>query len=145
MKIATTGLSKEVPAKFSDTCSVSTDGYIGCLGCTELRKSLCTRLWECNRQVEAEVISNSRNKIHQSMYEDFFSALNAAQGGKVQTCRNILHDPVGSQKLVTLLSIAFAFNTEYWWQKLVTLLGIAFAFNTEYWNYLIRSINQNMS
>ena len=45
------------------------------LGSTELRKSLCTWLRECYRQVEAEVVSNSRNKLHQTTYKDFFSAL----------------------------------------------------------------------
>ena len=33
------------------------------------------RLREWFRQVEAEVISNSRNKLHQTTYKDFFSAL----------------------------------------------------------------------
>ena len=42
---------------------------------TELRKSLCTWLRECCRQVKAEVVSNSRNKIYQTTYKDFFSAL----------------------------------------------------------------------
>ena len=32
-------------------------------------------LRECCKQVEAEVISNSRNKLHQTTYKDFFSAL----------------------------------------------------------------------
>ena len=39
------------------------------------QKSLCTWLGECCRQVEAEEVSNSRNKIHQTMYQDFFRAL----------------------------------------------------------------------
>ena len=39
-----------------------------CAPTTELRKSLCTWLRECCRQVEAEVISNSRNKLHQTTY-----------------------------------------------------------------------------
>ena len=34
--------------------------------CTELRKFLCTWLGECCRQVEAEVVSNSRKKTHQT-------------------------------------------------------------------------------
>ena len=42
---------------------------------TELRKSPCTRLREYFRQAEAEVISNSRNKLHQTTCKDFFSAL----------------------------------------------------------------------
>ena len=42
---------------------------------TELRKSLCTWLRECFRQVQAEVKSNRSNKLHQTTYEDFFSAL----------------------------------------------------------------------
>ena len=42
---------------------------------TELRKSLCTWLREYYRQVQAEVISNSSNKLHQTTYKDFFSAL----------------------------------------------------------------------
>ena len=42
---------------------------------TELTKSLRTWLRECSRQVEAEVVSNSRNKLHQTTYEDFLSAL----------------------------------------------------------------------
>ena len=42
---------------------------------TELRKSLWTWLREYCRQVEAEVISNSKSKLHQTMYKDFFSAL----------------------------------------------------------------------
>ena len=42
---------------------------------TDLRKSLCMWLRECRRQVEAEVVSNSRNKLHQTTYKDFFSAL----------------------------------------------------------------------
>ena len=46
-------------------------GYV----CTELRKFPCTRLRECCRQVEAEVITNSRNKLHQTTYKHFFSAL----------------------------------------------------------------------
>ena len=43
--------------------------------CTELRKSLCTWLRDCFRQAEAEVISSSSNKFHQTTYEDFFSTL----------------------------------------------------------------------
>ena len=42
---------------------------------TELRKSLCRWLRECYRQVEAVVVSNSRNKLHQTTYKDFFSPL----------------------------------------------------------------------
>ena len=42
---------------------------------TEVRKSLCTWLRDCSRQDEADVISNSRNKFHQTTYKDFFSAL----------------------------------------------------------------------
>ena len=42
---------------------------------TEPRKSLCTRLRESCRQVEADVIRNSSNKLHQTTYKDFFSAL----------------------------------------------------------------------
>ena len=42
---------------------------------TELTKSLRTWLRECSRQVEAEVVSNSRSKLHQTTYKDFFSAL----------------------------------------------------------------------
>ena len=41
---------------------------------TELRKSLCTWLRQCFRQVEAGVISNSRNKIHQTTYNYYFRA-----------------------------------------------------------------------
>ena len=37
---------------------------------TELTKSLRTWLRERSRQVEAEVVSNSRNKLHQTTYED---------------------------------------------------------------------------
>ena len=39
-----------------------------------LRKSLCAWLRECLRQVQAEVISNSSNKLHQTMYKEIFSA-----------------------------------------------------------------------
>ena len=42
---------------------------------TEPKKSLYMWLGECCRQVEAEEVSNSRNKIHQTMYKDFFWAL----------------------------------------------------------------------
>ena len=35
----------------------------------------CTRLRESCRQVEAEVVSNSRNKLHQTTYKEIFSAL----------------------------------------------------------------------
>ena len=35
---------------------------------TVSEKSLCTWLGECCRQVEAEEVSNGRNKIHQTMY-----------------------------------------------------------------------------
>ena len=42
---------------------------------TELRKFLCMWLRECCRQVEAEVISNSRNNIHHTTYKEIFSAL----------------------------------------------------------------------
>ena len=40
--------------------------------CTEPEKSLCTWLGESCRQVESEEVSNSMNKIHQTMYKDFF-------------------------------------------------------------------------
>ena len=40
---------------------------------TELRKFLCTSLRECCRQVEAEVISNSWNKLHQTWYKEISS------------------------------------------------------------------------
>ena len=33
------------------------------------------KLGECCRQVEADEVSNSRNKIHQTMYKQFFRAL----------------------------------------------------------------------
>ena len=36
---------------------------------------LFAMLGECCRQVEAEEVSKSRNKIHQTMYKDFFRAL----------------------------------------------------------------------
>ena len=42
---------------------------------TELSIFLCTCLRECCRQVEAEVISNSRNKLHQTTYKEIFSAV----------------------------------------------------------------------
>ena len=42
---------------------------------TEVRKFLGTWLRECCRQVEAEVISNSRNKLHQTTYKEIFFAL----------------------------------------------------------------------
>ena len=42
---------------------------------TELRKFLCTQLRECCRQDEAEVKSNSRNKLHQTTYKEIFSSL----------------------------------------------------------------------
>ena len=42
---------------------------------TELRKFLRTWLRECCRQVEAEVVSNSRSKLHQTTYKEIFSAL----------------------------------------------------------------------
>ena len=40
--------------------------------CTELRKSLRTWLRECFRQVKAEVISNSNNKLHQTTCKYYF-------------------------------------------------------------------------
>ena len=43
--------------------------------CTEPRKFVCTWLRECYRQVEAEVISYSRSKLHQTTYKEIFSAL----------------------------------------------------------------------
>ena len=60
-----------------DVVSLSRGCYVVCLSLrfTALRKSLCTWLRECCRQVEAELISNSRNKLHQTTYKDFFSAL----------------------------------------------------------------------
>ena len=48
---------------------------------TEPRKFLCTWLRECCRQVEAEVISNSRNKLHQTTYKEIFSALYISDSG----------------------------------------------------------------
>ena len=42
---------------------------------TEPKKSLYMWLGECCRQVEAEEVSKSRNKIHPAMYKDFFWAL----------------------------------------------------------------------
>ena len=39
---------------------------------TEPEKSLCTWFGKCCRQVEAEEVSNSRNKIHQTTYKEFF-------------------------------------------------------------------------
>ena len=38
---------------------------------TELRKFPCTWLPECLRQVEAEVVSYSRNRLHQTTYSGF--------------------------------------------------------------------------
>ena len=43
--------------------------------CTELRKSLRTWLRECFRQVEAGVISNSKDELHQTTYQDFLSSV----------------------------------------------------------------------
>ena len=42
---------------------------------TEPKRSLCTWLGECCRQVEADEVCNSRIKIHQTMYKQFFRAL----------------------------------------------------------------------
>ena len=42
---------------------------------TELRKFVCTWLREYCRQDEAEVISYSRTKLHQTTYKEIFSAL----------------------------------------------------------------------
>ena len=52
---------------------------------TEPEKSLCTWLGECCRQVEAEEVSNSRNKIHQTMYKDFFSGSLGAENMRLRT------------------------------------------------------------
>ena len=42
---------------------------------TEPEIMVGTWLGECCRQVETEEVSNSRNKIHQTTYKDFFRAL----------------------------------------------------------------------
>ena len=42
---------------------------------TEPEIMVGTWLGECIRQVEAEEVSNSRNKIHQTTYKDFFRAV----------------------------------------------------------------------
>ena len=41
-------------------------------GTTELIKFVCTLLREYCRQAEAEVISYSSNKLHQTTYKEFF-------------------------------------------------------------------------
>ena len=43
-------------------------------GCTGLGNNTCTWFRECCKQAEAEVVSNSRNKLHQTMYKCYFSA-----------------------------------------------------------------------
>ena len=42
---------------------------------TEIRSSWCSRFRECSRQVEAELISKSRNKLHQTWSIDFSRSL----------------------------------------------------------------------
>ena len=39
--------------------------------CTELGLKTLARLGECRRQAQADVVSNSRNKIHQTLPKPF--------------------------------------------------------------------------
>ena len=57
------------------TLTTPTEKQNKILRLTVPKKSLCTWLEECCRQVEAEEVSNNRNKIHQTTYKDFFRAL----------------------------------------------------------------------
>ena len=61
---------------------------------TELRKLLRTWLRECCRQVQTEVISNSRSKLHQTTYKQTFSAL-YIQNWRVRVGRSQVSNDIG--------------------------------------------------
>ena len=70
--------------------------------CIKPKKSLCTWLGECYRQVEAEEESNSRNQIHQTTYKDFFGALYRAMK-LVLTLNRMNSSPTVSQPRASLV------------------------------------------
>ena len=60
---------------YHGSLDLSTHARCCCCFTTELSESLCAWLRECLKQVEAEVVSNSRNKLHQTWEALFWRPL----------------------------------------------------------------------
>ena len=73
------------------------------------KKCLCTWLGECCRLFEAEEVSNSRNKIHQTTYKDFFrlcmKSHSFCENVKIPCLARILHGSGASSQLLLFPSL----------------------------------------